>query len=247
VGIAGDVWELEILAGTAGSGTDPTVPEDTLPIARLMVRDATEAGGTIIRPQDIIDLRPHARATGGITPVAVRADWISPLPFEFIYDRSTDELLMRNEANDGWQVVGLDLSAPWQSYTPALPAGHSEGGTGVVRAGQYSKMGRTVLFSARWSCGSTGNVSAGTNVAIGLPPHTPEHGSDQRYPCAGRANHASLGQFAAAGIISNQLTGFATNFAYFSGIFDATGPVNPGSPGDGNTTYECLGAYQATS
>ena len=162
--LTGDVWELAIITGTpAGSPADPTVTEDTLVLARLLVRDATEAGGTIIRSQDITDLRPHARTTGGITPVSTLSAWPNPQAFDVVWAIDTSTLHMAKPGG-GWFRLGIDFDATWVSYTPTLDNTTLGNGT---KWGRYLKLGRTVVVEAGFQYGST-SVLAG-NIGISLP------------------------------------------------------------------------------
>jgi hypothetical protein len=59
---ATNAWALEVLTGTpAGSPSDPTIPDNCLPLARV----AVAASATSITDANITDLRPSAAALGG--------------------------------------------------------------------------------------------------------------------------------------------------------------------------------------
>jgi len=157
------VWTPELVQGTpAGSPADPSVPEDCLVLARLLVRDSTEAGGTIVRTQDITDLRVQSRI-GGITPVAATADWPNPQANDIIFNRTKRSLLVRNDANTAWEVVaGL---GPGINYTPTL-YNHVVGGTGFNYA-RYRRFGRTIIADGFIKYGTGSSVTG--MIGVGLP------------------------------------------------------------------------------
>ncbi len=160
----GDVWTPEIIVGTpAASPADPTVTEDSLVLARLLVRDSTEAGGTIVRPQDITDLRPSARATGGITDVATTASWPSPRKGDVIWDESTSSL--KRYTGTVWKIIGLDFDVASTAYTPTLSGVTL--GTGGVKFGWYYKMGKLVVGNMGFALGTGGDVTA--EIGYSLP------------------------------------------------------------------------------
>jgi hypothetical protein len=195
----GSTWTPELVQGTAaGSPVDPTVPEDCLVLARLLVRDSTEAGGTIIRTQDITDLRVQARV-GGITPVAAAADWINPQANDIIFNRAKRSLLVRNDANTAWEVVS-GLGAGF-NYTPTLFDITIGNGRNVAR---YRRIGRTIVADGLIVLGST-SVMNSNIFGVGLPNSAPADVSpdgDQFYfHAAGRAFDGGAA-YAAVGLIN---------------------------------------------
>lgn len=159
---AQSVWTPALVQGTAaGSPVDPAVPEDCLVLARLLVRDSTEAGGTIVRPQDITDLRVQARGLGGITPVAAAADWPNPQPNDIIFNRTKRSLLVRNEANTGWEVL---YSQSGVNYTPTLTGITLGSGTNTAR---YRHHGSTIICDGMVTIHATTVVTG--LIGVGLP------------------------------------------------------------------------------
>jgi len=156
------VWTPALVQGTAaGSPIDPTVPEDCLVLARLLVRDSTEAGGTIVRTQDITDLRVQARALGGITPVAAIADYPNPQPNDMVFNRTKRSLVVRNEANTGWEVL---YSGSGFNYTPTLTGISLGSGTNTAR---YRHHGSTIIVDGMVTIAADTVVNG--LIGVGLP------------------------------------------------------------------------------
>jgi hypothetical protein len=172
----GNLWVPEIVAGTPGAG-NPAVPEDCLVLAGLTIPGGT--GSTLVTSTNITDLRPHARATGGIMPVNARADLVNPQSYEVIWETSTSQLLIR--IGSSWVTIGRNLDANWQTYTPTFG--------GVIgpynRYGRYQRYGRTILGVAGFELINPANVNAGINCSLPVPCYNP--GATIRYMAAGRA------------------------------------------------------------
>jgi hypothetical protein len=200
----GTTWTPELVQGTAaGSPVDPTVPEDCLVLARLLVRDSAEAGGTIIRTQDITDLRVQYRV-GGITPVAAVTDWPNPQADDIIFNRAKRSLLVRNAANTQWEV--LASSGAGVNYTPTLYDITIGNGYNVAR---YRRIGRTIVADGMIIVGTTTNIAANI-FAVGLP--TPavdtsgQFGGQFYFHGAARAFDGTAG-YAGVGIIRSGTAG----------------------------------------
>jgi len=240
------VWTPAIVAGTAaGSPVDPTVPEDCLVLARLLVRDSTEAGGTIVRPQDITDLRPHARAVGGVTPVATLASFPNPQPFDWVWSIADNGLYMRNFGNSAWQKIGEDWNTPWTTYTPALQAVNPGTTGGQYLFGRYKRLGKVIVVEAGFRFGTDGVLSASPNIGIGLPSNAKFDANVREYLFGARkftvatgANYGGLGAVIASDpdMVINFATAGTTGWT-----IGVPGTWSAGSPGDGMTMF---GAYE---
>lgn len=177
---SGDDWTPLIIQGTAGAG-NPAVPEDCLVLARLTIPGGL--GSTIVTDQHITDLRPHARATGGITPVAVRADFPTPQEYDVIWEWTTSQMLIRH--GGVWVTIGRNLDANWQSYTPAFQ--NVLFGAGSTSFGRYQRFGRTILGVGGFSLSAAGDVPGSNGIVMSLPVPAHNPGSNVRYLGAGRA------------------------------------------------------------
>lgn len=175
---SGDNWEPVIVPGVAGAG-NPAVPEDCLVLARLTIPGGT--GSTVVTGTHITDLRPHARATGGITPVGTRGDFPAPQDYDVIWEVSTSQLLIR--LNSVWVTIGRNLDANWVTYTPNF---HNVTlGNGGTRYGRYARFGRTVIGVCGFALSATGEVQENITASLPVPAYNP--GSNVRYLAAGRA------------------------------------------------------------
>lgn len=182
----GDVWEVVVVQGTAGSGT-PAAPEDGLVLAEVSV--APGSGATVITSTAITDLRPHARATGGITPVSVKSVFPNPQNYDFIWEISTSALLMY--LNGIWLTIGRNLDANWTTYTPTFT--NVSLGSGGTRYGRWQRFGRTVIGICGFTLGTGGNVTAGIIPSLPTPCYNP--GTQFVYLGAGRGFDASSAVF----------------------------------------------------
>ena len=174
---SGDDWELDVVEGTPGAG-NPAIPHDCLVLAAVTVMPGL--GSTTISSEFVQDLRPHARGTGCITPVSVRADFPNPMEYDFIWETSTNVLL--TYIGGAWKHISSNLSADWTAYNPGLD-NITLGSTGT-KFGRYSRFGRTVIGVAGVFVG-TGNVSGSITIRTPVPAYNP--GSNVRYMCAGKA------------------------------------------------------------
>lgn len=219
-----NVWVPEIVVGTPGAG-NPPVPEDCLVLAGLSIPAGT--GSTVVTSQNITDLRPHARAAGGITPVATRNDWPTPQNYEVIWEISTSQLLIR--LGSSWVTVGRNLDANWQTYTPTFSNVILGSGT---RYGRYTRFGRTVLGVAGFDLASNSNVTGVLTATLPVPAYNP--GPNVVYMGAGRAFIGSVFYSCTAEISPSFNPSLIFNFATAgSGAWNGTTPANWGGvPGE---------------
>lgn len=233
----GDDWAPVIVEGTPGAG-NPSVPEDCLVLARLAV--AGGSGSTIVTNTSITDLRPHARAAGGITPVGVRSEFPSPQNYDVIWEISTSQMLIR--LSGVWVTIGRNLDANWQTYTPTFGGVALQGAS--TRYGRFTRFGRTVLGVCGFSLKSPGNVTGGVTATLPVPCYNP--GSNVRYMAAGRAFIGTSFYSCTAEINPALHPSLIFNFAT-AGLppWNATNPVNWGSPAGAVGDLRVFYSYEA--
>src|SRR5690554_4253670 len=179
-----DDWRITIVEGSPGNG-EPDVPHDTLVLARITVEPG--GGPTVITQDDIEDLRPHARSTGGIVPVITRADWHNPQAFDTIWEIATDLMLMHD--GNSWLNIGQNLDDSWEEFgtnntrweNVTLGSGSSYG--------SYTRFGRTVIGASGFQLGSGGSV---TGLIGGVLPVPARQSGAIRYPAMGRGAQSSI-------------------------------------------------------
>ncbi len=192
------VWTPELVAGTAaGSPVDPTVPEDCLVLARLLVRDSTEAGGTIIRAQDITDLRVQARV-GGITPVAAIGDYPNPQANDIVWNKTKRSLLVRNDANTNWEVIN---ALNGFNYTPTLFGITIGNGINYAR---YRHHGSTIIVDGFVKVGTTTTIDSliGASLPIAAKNLSGSFADEFFFHAAGRMSDTASGNsFGGVGVV----------------------------------------------
>lgn len=231
----GNVWTPELVPGVAGAG-NPAVPEDCLVLARLTIAGGT--GSTIVTSSSITDMRPHARATGGITPVDVRSNFPTPQNYDVIWEISTSQLLVRLSGT--WVTIGRNLDANWTTYTPTFG-----GLVGTYsRYGRWTRFGRTVLGVCGFDLGSTGNVTGGITATVPIPAYNP--GSNVRFMAAGRAFIGTAFYSCTAEIHPALDPLLIFNFATAGqDAWDGNNPGLWGTPGAGNGQLRVFFNYEA--
>lgn len=213
-------WTLEVVAGTPSTTpVDPVVPASSLVLARIVIPPGANPFNTTGM---ITDLRPHARASGGITPVANEAAAApNPQDFDFIYDYGASRLKMRLEGI--WATVGHDLDANWTTFTPSW--GGMVLGTGSIRYGRYVRLGRTIIGIAGVILGTSGaSVSGPINMSLsgsGLPACVDEGGIE--YLAGGRAHDASPNRFYSCAADVDPVAGAINNFGTAGAVSWRTG------------------------
>lgn len=231
-GIAGNDWIMDKITGThAVSPVDPTVPANSaiLVLARVNVPAGATGAWTVAAP-NIEDLRPHARAIGGITPVSTVSAYPNPEDFDFVWEISTSILKMR--LNGAWVEVGRDLDANWTSVTPNWAGSFTLGnGDQYLR---YVQWGTTVTGVAGFTRQSTSTMSGPLMLdldASGLPP-VEDPGSGY-YMAGGRMFDASAVKFWSVAADIDPADGRIKNFAtQGAAVWSPTSPVNPWATGD---------------
>jgi hypothetical protein len=219
---ASNDWQLAIVQGApAVSPVDPTVPASSLVLARVTIPPGANPFNTTGM---ITDLRPHARAAGGIVPAQTTADFPNPEDFDFVWEISTGVLKMRIAG--AWVEVGRDLDTNWTSLTPNWNGSFTVGsGNQYLR---YVRYGSTITGIAGfvWGAGSSmsGNLRLDL-VASGLPA-VKNPGASGRYLAGGRMFDASGVDFWSVGADINPTTGRIENFAtQGNAVWSPTQPV----------------------
>lgn len=238
----GDVWTPELVDGSGVRPANPTVPEDCLVLARITVPGGTSPASTIVTGSNITDLRPHARATGGIHPIDVKTNFPNPQNYDVIWEISTSQLLIRLAGV--WVTIGRNLDANWTTYTPTF-GGVSLGNGSVY--GRYQRLGRTVIGVCGFDLGTTGNMPAGgggLNASLPVTCYNP--GSTVRYMGAGRAFIGTAFYSCTAEINPSVNPNIIQQFAT-AGLaeWNETNPANWGTPGAGNGQLRVMFLYEA--
>lgn len=177
-----DDWDIDVVEGTPGSG-DPTVPEDSLVLARITVNPGSPP--TVITSADIEDLRPQARANGGITPLTVTSEFPSPQAYEVVYQSSTDELLLFDGAS--WVTIGKDLQNQWTSWgSKDTRWNNVTFGANGSSYGFFSRLGKTVIGVAGFEVGPNHENPVTGALSLNLPSEASPPGFDRSFLGGGR-------------------------------------------------------------
>jgi hypothetical protein len=207
---ASNDWQMAIVQGTAAvSPVDPTVPASSIVLARVTIPPGANPFNTTGM---ITDLRPHARAMGGITPVQTVADYPAPQDFDCAWEISTSTLKMRG--GGAWFTIGRDLDVNWTSVTPNWNGSFTLGnGTHYLR---YIALGKTITGVAGFERGTTSSQSGNLRldlVASGLPAPKAIGVTGARYLAGGRAFDSSPFGFWSVAADVNASNGLIENFA----------------------------------
>lgn len=211
---ASNDWQLRAVTGTNGGGV-PAVPASSLVLAQI----AVPAGSNpwTVTAGNITDLRPHARAVGGILPIDDAANHPDPQDFDVVWESDTSQLLMRLDGV--WQVIGRDLDTNWTSVTP------NWGGTFVVGTGtqycRYFQFGGNVTGVAGFERNTPTGPAGGTGdlfldlAASGLPAvRSPGDTPGASHVAGGRAWDDTTEKFwsctASVDPVSNRIQNFGT-------------------------------------
>ena len=120
------VASISVVTGTAGSGTDPTPPNNALVLARVTVA----ALDTAINTADITDLRTHANTTGKLLSFTsgTLANTAIPSP----YDGQGYYLNVNTAAEGPYYWNGTAYRPPWNMPWGAVSQQVSVAGAGFV-------------------------------------------------------------------------------------------------------------------
>src|SRR5690606_16758839 len=211
---ANNDWQLRAVQGTSGSGTDPTVPASALVLARITIPPGSNP--YTVSADWITDLRPQARAIGGILPVSTAADHPDPQDYDVVWEHSTSILKMRLDG--AWHEIARDYDANWSSVTPSW-AGSFTVGVGENAGPQYLRYvqyGSTVAGVAGFERGDASSQSGNLVldlVASGLPPvKAPGDTAGASHMAGGRAWDSSANRFWSLTASVSPSTGRIQNF-----------------------------------
>lgn len=184
----GDDWELQYLEGTPGSGV-PDVPQDSLVLARITVNPG---GSTVVTAEDISDLRPHARSSGSIVPVATVGSFPDPQEFDIVWEISTEMLKI---FKDGvWRDLGVNYSADWKTAPgPHYDGSVNGGGSGLISSVKYIVYGTLVVGSTFLKLGDGGKLNS--DLKFRPPVNARNLGANTRYMGAGYGRRNSNGTY----------------------------------------------------
>jgi hypothetical protein len=217
---ASNDWQMAIAQGANGGG-DPAVPASSLVLARVVI----PAGANPFNTTGMItDLRPHARAIGGITPVQTVSAYPAPQDFDVAWEISTSTLKMRG--GGAWFTIGRDLDVNWVSVTPNWNGSFTVGaGTQYLR---YIALGKTITGVAGFERGAGSLMSGSLRldlVASGLPAPKAIGVTGARYLAGGRAFDSSPFGFWSVAADINASNGMIENFATQGGaVWSPTQP-----------------------
>jgi hypothetical protein len=169
---ATDSWALEVVPGTAVSGTPtaPALPGNAIALAEVLVNHGTT---TVITQSLITDRRGAACvALGGTIPTTSTNMPTNPFPGMSVYCTDIDELRLRGI--NGWRRVTTTDLADTGAYTQITPSFTTSAGTVSLGNGsiygRYRLTGKSCHYYGRLNWGSSGiNISTGYYY-IGLPP-----------------------------------------------------------------------------
>jgi hypothetical protein len=221
---ASNDWQLAIVQGAnAASAVDPTVPASSLVLARVVIPGGANPFSTSTM---ITDLRPHARAMGGITPVQTIADYPAPQDFDCAWEISTSTLKMRG--GGAWFTIGRDLDVNWTSVTPNWNSTVTLGAGGSQYL-RYIALGKTITGVAGFTLGTGGALTGGLVLDLidsGLPAPNPLGVTGARYLAGGRMFDASGVNFWSVAADINASNGLIENFAtQGNAVWGPTAPV----------------------
>lgn len=228
-GIAGDDWVIDKITGTAGtSPSDPAVPANTATLVLARVTIPPGANPYSVQAGWITDLRPHARAVGGITPVATVSAFPDPQDYDVAWETSTSILKMR--LGGAWVAIGQDLDVNWTSVTPNWAGSFNVGnGSHYLR---YVRYGTTVVGVVGFERGSSSTQPTQLLIdldAAGLPA-VANPGSGGRYMAGGRMFDSSANSFWSVAADIDPADGRIKNFStQGAAIWSGTSPVSWGT------------------
>lgn len=138
-------------------------------------------------------------------------------------------------------------------YAPSGASFSSAGGltlgTGGTSYGRYYKYGLLAFGWAGFSMATDGNVPSGNEIRIPLPVTVKNLGSGFRGFGAARVRRSSPEFYASGTGVAQAGNNFVENIATAGGAaqWDATTPINWGTPGDGAATFDSVWFVVATA
>ncbi len=213
-GITGDDWILDKITGTPGNpSVAPSVPAGSAILVLARIDIPFGANPFTVSSNWIVDLRPHARAMGGITPVQTIADYPAPQDFDCAWEISTSTLKMRG--GGAWFTIGRDLDVNWTSVTPNWNSTVTLGAGGSQYL-RYIALGKTITGVAGFTLGTGGALTGSLVLDLvdsGLPAPNPLGVTGARYLAGGRMFDASGVNFWSVAADINASNAHIENFA----------------------------------
>jgi hypothetical protein len=174
-----NAFTIEVVTGTAaGSPSAPALPSQSINLAELLIPAASSS----VTNANITDRRTRVVGLGGVLPIANTSDWPSgTYPGHTVYRDDSGLLQFWNGST--WRTVIDDASYPptgaWSTYTVNWSSGGTQPGLGNgTQSGRYTKIGRTVTFTANIVSGGTTSYGTG-NYSLSLPVQAASNGIEQ--------------------------------------------------------------------
>lgn len=157
-------FSIEVIAGTpASSPSRPATPNQALALAEVLV----PAASTSVVTGNITDLRFRTVASGGIIPVRSSSELpVNPYPGQAVFREDFNQFHFRD--NTSWRTLQFGA---WTSYTPTLSASTTNPtlGTGSIRNGSFTQLGKVVIVNANVVFGTSGTNAGSGTYRISLP------------------------------------------------------------------------------
>lgn len=161
-GASNDVRIVAVTGTPAASPADPTIPENSLVLARV----AVAAGASSITNANITDFRTRAAGLGGVIVCTSTTRPGSPTEGMVIYETDTDKVRFYN--GSAWFTVAASAGmSAWSSHSPAWTNLSVGNGT---EDHTYYQDGPTVHIRGSLTFGSTTSISGTVRVALPVTP-----------------------------------------------------------------------------
>lgn len=239
----GPVTATAVSVGTAngaGSGTNMALANHVHAIGA----GAINSSGMFAA--DVVDSNAIAANAVGATEIAADAVGASEL--------ANGAVAVTADVVDGIITLAKMASEASTDFTPAASTFATGStltvGTGGTTYGHYFKLGRIVVGWCGWNMAADGNLPAGGTMQVPLPVAMRTVGADGfRCFVAARLRRASDGFVSSGTGVITGGSSASSNIvtAGVSAAWDATTPINPGTPGDGACSFDALFAYEAAT
>ena len=248
---ASDDARLFVVKGTAAaSPADPSVPADSLVLARVTV----DAAATTIVSGKITDLRTFAYGNSQIATFAstTERNTYLPTPVEGMLAYTNDTNTYWSHNGTGWET--LISTGQWKSWTPTLIAAaggtNPTLGTGAIQEGFYCEIGKLVIATAYIVFGTSG-VNAGVGEYAMPLPIAPDTSTNRLHPTGTwYAQDSSAGNTLNAGQTMAGGTSFSSyGRLFYTSAYPFGGLTSPGANAPwtwaANDTIRALFIYRA--